>query len=580
MGIIKILESQVTNKIAAGEVVQRPASAVKELLENSIDSKADEIILSFYSGGNKMFQVSDNGCGMDIDDLNLCVKRHATSKIKTSEDLNKIKTMGFRGEALASISEISVMEIKTKSKENDIGNRVLYSAGKKQNAEPFNTQRGTSIKVENIFFNLPARKKFLKSDRIESKHIIKEFKKVALIHNEINFICYENGKEIFSLKKTKLLNRILEINNLKINNNYVPVNEETSIVKISGYIAKPELARKTRGEQYLFVNKRFFKSNYLSHAIKSAFKGLIDEKKIPTYYISFDICPTQIDVNIHPNKTEIKFVEEKSIYSILRSAIKKSLAQYNLIPSIDFNLDQAFFNELDKKPDKISVPNIKIDNNYNPFQKNSPKSSSNMLNNLFVDFISPINSIDSKIRKNLFQVENFMISIEFDGLKFFSIRKMHKRILYENYLKRLNIKDNSINLLFQIDLFFSRNELSTIQEIKSLLNEFGFRFLIKEKILTVLAIPSNCDESKVREYFEDFIESKNNNTNIDLDFTVEIAKKLCIRNAYKLKSKLSDEEIVALYQNFNKCKNQKFCPSGKKIWELLTTKQITKIIKL
>ena len=266
MGVIKILESQVANKIAAGEVVQRPASAVKELLENSIDSKADEIILSFNSGGNKMFQVSDNGCGMDFDDLNLCIKRHATSKIKTSQDLNNIKTMGFRGEALASISEISVMEIKTKSRDHDIGNRVLFSSGTKQKAEPFNAQQGTSIKVENIFFNLPARKKFLKSEKIESKHIIEEFKRVAIINYEINFICYENGKEIFKLKKAKFLNRILEINKLKINNNYVPVNEETSIVKIFGYIAKPELAKKTRGEQYLFVNKRFFKSNYFSHA--------------------------------------------------------------------------------------------------------------------------------------------------------------------------------------------------------------------------------------------------------------------------------------------------------------------------
>ena len=203
MGVIKILESQVANKIAAGEVVQRPASAVKELLENSIDSKADEIILSFYSGGNKMFQVSDNGCGMDIDDLNLCVKRHATSKIKTSQDLNNIKTMGFRGEALASISEISVMEIKTKSKGHDIGNRVLFSSGNKQKAEPFNAQQGTSIKVENIFFNLPARKKFLKSEKIESRHIIEEFKRVAIINNQINFVCYENGKEVFKLKKAK-----------------------------------------------------------------------------------------------------------------------------------------------------------------------------------------------------------------------------------------------------------------------------------------------------------------------------------------------------------------------------------------
>ena len=463
MGVIKILESQVANKIAAGEVVQRPASAVKELLENSIDSQADEIILSFYSGGNKMFQVSDNGCGMDIDDLNLCVKRHATSKIKTSQDLNNIKTMGFRGEALASISEISVMEIKTKSKGHDIGNRVLFNSGNKQKAEPFNAQQGTSIKVENIFFNLPARKKFLKSEKIESKHIIEEFKRVAIINNEINFVCYENGKEIFKLQKAKLLNRILEINNLKINNNYVPVNEETSIVKIFGYIAKPELAKKTRGEQYLFVNKRFFKSNYLSHAIKSAFKGLIDEKKIPTFYINFEISPSQIDVNIHPNKTEIKFSDEKSIYSILRSAVKKSLAQYNLIPSIDFNLDQAFFNELDRKPNKISAPIIKIDKNYNPFKNDHENTSSNLLNNLFSD---TSDSIDSKAENNLFQIENFMISVEFDCLKIFSIRKMHKRVLYENYLS-FNAENNSVNLIFPIDLFFSDSELSTIEEIKN-----------------------------------------------------------------------------------------------------------------
>ncbi len=575
MGVIKLLESQVANKIAAGEVVQRPASAVKELLENSIDSKADEIILSFYSGGNKMFQVSDNGCGMDIDDLNLCVRRHATSKIKTSQDLNNIKTMGFRGEALASISEISIMEIKTKSKDHDIGNRVLLNSGHKQKTEPFNAQQGTSIKVENIFFNLPARKKFLKSEKIESKHIIEEFKRVAIINNQINFVCYENGKELFKLKKAKLLNRILEINNLKINNNYVPVNEETSIVKIFGYIAKPELAKKTRGEQYLFVNKRFFKSNYLSHAIKSAFKGLIDEKKIPTFYINFEISPSQIDVNIHPNKTEIKFSDEKSIYSILRSAVKKSLAQYNLIPSIDFNLDQAFFNELDRKPNKISAPAIKIDKNYNPFKKDYQDTSSNFLNNLFSD---TSDSIDFKTKNNLFQIENFMISIEFDSLKIFSIRKMHKRVLYENYLN-FNTENNSVNLIFPIDLFFSDSELSTIEEIKNSINKFGFKFTLKEKMLSVLAIPSNCDESKVRKYFEDFIESKINNTSLETDFKIEIAKKLCKRNAYKPKSKLSSLEMEALYVSFHKCKNQKFCPSGTRIWESLTTELISKIIK-
>ena len=575
MGVIKILESQVANKIAAGEVVQRPASAVKELLENSIDSKADEIILSFYSGGNKMFQVSDNGCGMDVDDLNLCVKRHATSKIKTSQDLNNIKTMGFRGEALASISEISVMEIKTKSKDHDIGNRVLFSSGHKQKTEPFNAQQGTCIKVENIFFNLPARKKFLKSEKIESRHIIEEFKRVAIINNQINFVCYENGKEVFKLKKAKLINRILEINNIKINNNYVPVDEEPSIVKIFGYIAKPELAKKTRGEQYLFVNKRFFKSNYLSHAIKSAFKGLIDEKKIPTFYINFEISPSQIDVNIHPNKTEIKFSDEKSIYSILRSAVKKSLAQYNLIPSIDFNLDQAFFNELDRKPNKISAPVIKIDKNYNPFKKDYQDTSSNLLNNLFLD---TSDSFDFKTKNDLFQIENYMISIEFDSLKIFSIRKMHKRVLYENYLN-FNQENNSVNLIFPIDLFFSDSELSTIEEIKNSLNKFGFKYVLKEKMLSVLAIPSNCDESKIREYFEDFIESKINNTSLETDFKIEIAKKLCKRNAYKPKRKLSSSEMEALYVSLHKCKNQKFCPSGARIWESLTTELISKIIK-
>ena len=575
MGVIKILESQVANKIAAGEVVQRPASAVKELLENSIDSQADEIILSFYSGGNKMFQVSDNGCGMDIDDLNLCVKRHATSKIKTSQDLNNIKTMGFRGEALASISEISVMEIKTKSKDHDIGNRVLFSSGHKQKTEPFNAQQGTCIKVENIFFNLPARKKFLKSEKIESRHIIEEFKRVAIINNQINFVCYENGKEVFKLKKAKLINRILEINNLKINNNYVPVNEETSIVKIFGYIAKPELAKKTRGEQYLFVNKRFFKSNYLSHAIKSAFKGLIDEKKIPTFYINFEISPSQIDVNIHPNKTEIKFSDEKSIYSILRSAVKKSLAQYNLIPSIDFNQDQAFFNELDRKPNKISAPVIKIDKNYNPFKKDNQDTSSNLLNTLFSD---TSDSFDFKTKNDLFQIENYMISIEFDSLKIFSIRKMHKRVLYENYLN-FNSENNSVNLMFPIDLFFSDSELSTIEENKNSLNKFGFKYVLKEKMLSVLAIPSNCDESKIREYFEDFIESKINNTSLETDFKIEIAKKLCKRNAYKPKRKLSSSELEALYVSLHKCKNQKFCPSGARIWESLTTELISKIIK-
>jgi len=339
--IIRLLPDAVANQIAAGEVIQRPASAVKELMENAVDAGSTRIQLIVRDAGRTLIQVIDNGCGMTENDARMCFERHATSKISSADDLFALRTKGFRGEAMASIAAIAQVEMRTRLHDREIGLRLQIDGSKVMAQEPVQTPPGTSIAVKNLFFNVPARRNFLKSDPVEMRHVIDEFIRVALAHEAIEFSLHHNDDEIFHLRAANLRQRIVALFGNAFNEKLVPISEETSIASLHGYIGKPEFARKTRGEQFFFVNNRFIRSNYLNHAVSVAYDELVADKSFPAFFIFIDVDPAVIDINIHPTKTEIKFEDEKSMYAILRSAVRQSLGKYNIAPTLDFTQEMS-----------------------------------------------------------------------------------------------------------------------------------------------------------------------------------------------------------------------------------------------
>lgn len=351
--IIRLLPDSVANQIAAGEVIQRPASAVKELLENAIDAGATNIRLIVRDAGRTLIQVIDNGCGMSENDARMCFERHATSKISNADDLFALRTKGFRGEAMASVAAIAQVEMQTRLHDREIGLLLRIEGSKVTAQEPSPAAVGTSISVKNLFFNVPARRNFLKSDAVEMRHITDEFVRVALPHTDIAFSLHHNGDEVFNLRPSNLRQRIVALFGPAFNEKLVPIHEETSIAKIDGFVGKPEFARKTRGEQFFFVNGRFIRSNYLNHAVSSAYDELVSERSHPAFFIFLEVEPKSIDINIHPTKTEVKFEDEKAMYAILRSSVRQSLGRYNIAPTLDF--DQEMSIQIPLPPRNVQV---------------------------------------------------------------------------------------------------------------------------------------------------------------------------------------------------------------------------------
>lgn len=365
--IIRLLPDHVANQIAAGEVVQRPASVVKELLENAVDAGATIIKLVIKDAGKTLIQVIDNGKGMNETDARLCFERHATSKIAIAEDLFKLQTKGFRGEALASIAAIAHVELKTKQADAELGTHVIIEGSKIVSQEVAVVPDGTSFIVKNLFYNIPARRNFLKSDTVEFRHVIDEFERVALAHNNIQFVLINNGSEMFNLPASNFRQRIVNVFGGKTNEKLVPVQETTEIIEISGFVAKPEYAKKSRGEQFFFVNDRFIKSGYLHHAVTAAFEGLLKEGTHPSYFLYLTLPPNSIDINIHPTKTEIKFDDEQALYAILRATIKHSLGQFQVAPVLDFQRDETLDTPYALENSKSVEPTVQVDAGFNPF---------------------------------------------------------------------------------------------------------------------------------------------------------------------------------------------------------------------
>lgn len=367
--IIRLLPDHVANQIAAGEVVQRPASVVKELIENSVDAGATEIKLILKEAGKTLIQVIDNGKGMGETDARMAFERHATSKISKAEDLFALKTKGFRGEALASIAAIAHVELKTRTAETELGTHIIIEGTKVVSQEPTVTPIGTSFSVKNLFFNIPARRNFLKSNNVEFRNIVDEFERIALVHHDVQFSLIHNGSEVFNLPTSNIRQRIVNIFGSRTNEKLVPIKENTDIVGISGFVGKPEFAKKSRGEQFFFVNDRFVKSGYLHHAVLASYEGLLKEGTHPSYFIYLQVPADSIDINIHPTKTEVKFDDEQALYSILRSTIKHSLGQFNVAPVLDFHRDDTLDTPYDYEGKEAATPTIEVDRNFNPFMR-------------------------------------------------------------------------------------------------------------------------------------------------------------------------------------------------------------------
>ncbi|WP_457616091.1 DNA mismatch repair endonuclease MutL [Lutibacter sp.] len=594
--IIQLLPDHVANQIAAGEVVQRPASVVKELLENAIDAEATQIKLLIKDAGKVLIQVIDNGKGMSQTDARLCFERHATSKIKKAEDLFNINTKGFRGEALASIAAIAHVTLKTRQESQELGTSIRVEGSEVKSQESVSTPKGTSIAVKNLFYNIPARRNFLKSNTIETRHIVNEFQRVALVHPNISFSFYHNDNEIYNLVASNLRQRIVAILGKKTNEKLVPINESTDIVAIEGFITKPEFAKKKRGEQFFFVNNRFIKNAYLNHAVTSAFEGLLAQGYYPSYFLYLTVPTKSIDINIHPTKTEIKFDDEKTLYAILRSTIKHSLGQYNVAPALDFDRDASMDTPYEFKNKHISTPKVSVNPDFNPFnaQKTRPTNFQQKASNweslytgIDVENIEvesePVNSsmfTEEKSTHKTYQIQNkYIVSNIKSGVVYINQNLAHQRILYEEFLENSTVNEAaSQQLLFPLTLAFSKDDVRIIEEIKSDLESIGFIFeTISEEAVVVKGIPVNISESQITTIIEQLLDDIKNDvpdtsfSQLDI-MAKSFAKSLAIKTGTKLDAKEQEEIVNKLFL----CKEANYSPFGKKTFVIINIQEIDK----
>ena len=604
--IIRLLPDNVANQIAAGEVIQRPASAVKELLENAIDAKASEVKLFLKEAGRTLVQVVDNGIGMSPTDARLAFERHATSKIRIAEDLFSLHTKGFRGEALASIAAVAQVELITCQEGEEVGTSLLIEGNKIIQQQPVVTQKGTSIAMKNLFFNIPARRNFLKSDTVEYRHILDEFHRVALAHPNIYFSLHNNDQEQIVLPATTLQKRIVQLFGSKLNERLVPVEELTDIVRIHGYVCKGS-ARKNKSLQFFIVNDRFIRNRYLHHAVTSAFEGLLKEGEQPEYFLYLELDPKHIDINIHPTKTEIKFANDQAIYTLLRSAIKHSLGQFHIFPTIDFSLDESNEVPYSYKDREAKTPTYQVDRNFNPFQmtQEEPNRSSSFskketkawesLYSIPSSYGERIPSkanesleedssaspllqleVENKTRTILYFQRKYIITYLRDKILIINAPRAHQRILYERYYKRLNEgKSVSQSLLFPLEFEFSSTEILSLEPLIPLLNKAGFLLEIRQNIVSVTGLPSLVKESQVLEILHTILEeSLEGIPQEEFSQQEALAKDLARSLSLKAGQSLSLEEQEQLVSDLFSCTETTLSPFGKRIYTSLTLNEL------
>lgn len=604
--VIKLLPESVANQIAAGEVIQRPASAVKELLENAIDAGATDIKLYIRDSGRALIQIVDDGCGMSLTDARMAFERHATSKIREANDLFAIRTLGFRGEALASIAAVAHVQLKTRRYEDELGTSVEIEGAAFKNQSPCSCPAGTSIAVKNLFFNVPARRNFLKSNTAEFRHIIEEFQRVALVYHQIAFSLYNNDKPMIILQRANLKQRIVALMGNHFANRLVPLNETTPEVEIGGFIGKPEYARKTRGEQFFFVNKRFIRNPYLHHAVDTAYKELIPEDSHPVYFIYLEVDPVTIDINIHPTKTEVNFQHNQVIYSTLKASIKKVLGKFSLSSSFDFDTEQGII--LPEVPPGYipKQPEVKVDPEFDPFrhkQCSYPKSPAKITDDnwhklyktetpaqasllLRTGYEAPekdLSDIQIGSQNALIQLNGrYIVTRVKSGLMIIDQFNAHQRILYDKIIERLSSNNpGSQQTMFPQTVNFSPANADILREILPQLQVFGFMIEpFGANTFVVSGIPADLDNFEPGELLEKIIDNyKKNIADLKSDKTTGLARSLARHLAVKPGKQLAHEEMMNIVNELFATKAPESAPDGSPTLRIITLDDISRKFK-
>lgn len=618
--VIKLLPSHIANQIAAGEVVQRPASVAKELIENAIDAGASKIDLVAKDGGKTLVQVVDNGCGMSDTDARKSFERHATSKIATADDLFALQTKGFRGEALASVAAIAHVSLKTKLHDAELGTELINEGSEIISQEAVMCADGTSVSVKNLFFNVPARRNFLGKNVTEYRKVLDEFLRIALVHPDIKMTFHHDGEEIFNLPEVNLRQRIVQLFGSAFNERLVPISEETDIVKITGFVTKPEYCKSKSDQCYLFVNDRFFKDRYLNHAILNAYEGLIPTGKYPPYFIYFQVPTQSIDVNVHPTKTEIKFEENQAIYAFLRSAIKQALGQFNVLPTIDFDQEMSFNTPKLKEGEQVKMPEIKVDPDFNPFETTKQSGAkSGVSGSVKANGFSQIqpakeewenfqrddkknlekfteaqhneltysSSMDEELtdgeeavrieKKKPVQInEKYILSSIKHGFILIDQYRAHVRVLFDEIMEE-DHNPQIQQLLFEEKIPIEKQDLPVWKEIIDDINSLGFEILLENGEVVIKGQPSSAKDKNPVELLTVIFEAYNHS---EQDDTVEIKSKLALTLATGMAIKggvgLTTEEMEYLIDALFASSSPQYSPHGKKIIETFTMDEIIK----
>lgn len=611
--LIRLLPDHIANQIAAGEVVQRPASVIKELIENSIDAGATKIEVHVKDAGRTLIHVVDNGKGMSPFDARMCFERHATSKIQHADDLFALTTKGFRGEALASIAAIAHVTLKTRRASDELGTELSIEGSTITKQEPVQCAVGASFEVRNLFYNVPARRNFLKSDNVEFKHVIDEFERVALAHTDITFRLIHNGQEEYHLLPGPMRKRIVDVFGKGFNDKLVPVNEQTDIVRIEGFVGKPEAARKSRGEQFFFVNNRFFRDTYFNHAVNAAFEQLLPGKMHPSYFLFLEIDPKQIDVNVHPTKTEIKFEEDKAIYSILRSAIRLGLGKFNISPTLDFDRESQFDLPLSYIGTTPVEPVIQVDKTYNPFKTSVPSSAGGSKSQSFSKALNDAGFGNPGVpEKNqweqfwntdlpeiidesgelpqqqtlhdpeeLMALEKpqgpFLVKGMFivagipDGLLLIHSRRAQERILYDELMRGFLVSPlASQQLLFPMEKNCSRQEKLAWEEHRKTLERIGFSWDWDNEQLNLHGIPDILSESTVLECIDKILSQLQMGTLDKGEIAHTVLAQLAFGGSIQLRLNTEETALDDFVTRLFDHEEHQFTPGGKRILNTIT----------
>ncbi|HON52231.1 MAG TPA: DNA mismatch repair endonuclease MutL [Bacteroidales bacterium] len=599
--IIQLLPDSVANQIAAGEVVQRPASVVKELVENSIDAEATDIIISIIDAGRTVIQITDNGKGMSDTDARMAFERHATSKIRTADDIFSIRSMGFRGEALASIAAVSHTELKTRTADTEIGTKIIIKASQVESQTPVSCPIGSTFTVKNLFYNIPARRKFLKSNQTEFKYILSEILQIALAHPHIGFTIYKDDELYAKYPISNHKQRIVNIFGKRMEKSLLPIEGETSIVTISGYIGTPDIAKKNNYDQYFFVNNRFFRQKSYQNAIMRAYEQLIPNREYPPFFVFFDIDPSQIDVNIHPTKTEIKFVEEYNICQLLEASVKHALGKSNIVPSLDF-IDTEDYSDMFAIPKDapVKIPGIDVRTDYNPFktdkmthqapQKQSVagweqlfegfETHSTVAQQIFSSAINTIHEEPASEPVTCMQIQKkYILTTGKTGLMIIDIKRAHSRILYEKFLALLQNQQRPIQrTLLPVHIELSYTESQILQELLPYLQTVGFDIeLFGQNSFVVNGTPPDIEISTIENIIHAFISEYNERgESLQSNINETIARSLAQSSALYRNPVMQPDEMQTFIAQLFQCSMHSVSADGKRAVVMLEYDEIFK----